>query len=226
VGGAQIRRSPHPAHRCRFLRDAPPSPPLRGGRGKTTPCLAFSMPVCEPTPARPWPMAGLSKSASAGSSGGASGRAALARVGLAGSFFECFAGSRCFGAFGRSGRFAMTPIWAESVAGKVRPRHCVSDEAQNPLALYCFKIFSRVTCSTSGGEAKQWPTSLRHSWKSGRAAEIDVVILDRLPGDEQAVADSAFRWSGAAPCRDSPWRAENRQRHFSRRFRIPTPCRA
>src|ERR1700693_6178066 len=46
-------------------------------------------------------------SANAGSSGDESGRAALARVGLAGSFFECFAGSR-------SGRFAMAPIWVES----------------------------------------------------------------------------------------------------------------
>ena len=46
-------------------------------------------------------------SASDGSSGEESGRAALARVGLAGSFFECFAGSR-------SGRFAMAPIWVES----------------------------------------------------------------------------------------------------------------
>ena len=54
----------------------------------------------------PWPMAGLSRSASASSSAGASGRAALARVGLAGSFFECLAGSRCFGAIG--------PIWGES----------------------------------------------------------------------------------------------------------------
>src|SRR5580698_7297516 len=52
-------------------------------------------------------MAGFRMSASAGSSGEESGRAALARVGLAGSFFECFAGSR-------SGRFAMTPIWVES----------------------------------------------------------------------------------------------------------------
>src|SRR5580692_3794982 len=46
-------------------------------------------------------------SASDGSSGDESGRAALARVGLAGSFFECFAGSR-------SGRFAMATIWVES----------------------------------------------------------------------------------------------------------------
>src|SRR6202049_2475941 len=52
-------------------------------------------------------MAGFRMSANAGSSGEESGRAALARVGLAGSFFECFAGSR-------SGRFAMAPIWVES----------------------------------------------------------------------------------------------------------------
>src|ERR1700675_3138802 len=53
-------------------------------------------------------MAGFRMSASAGSSGEASGRAALARVGLARAFFECFAGSRGFGLF------AMAPIWVES----------------------------------------------------------------------------------------------------------------
>src|ERR1700719_10107 len=52
-------------------------------------------------------MAGFRMSASAGSSGEESGRAALARVGLAGSFFECLAGLR-------SGRFAMVPIWVEA----------------------------------------------------------------------------------------------------------------
>src|SRR6202044_595380 len=56
-------------------------------------------------------MAGFRMSASAGSSGEESGRAALARVGLAGSFFECFAGSR-------SGRFAMAPIWVGSGGGE------------------------------------------------------------------------------------------------------------
>ena len=77
-----------------------------------------SRPVCEPTPARPRPMPGLSKSASDGSSGAESGRAALARVGFAGSFFECLAGSRYFGGAGRSGRFAMARIWAESGSGE------------------------------------------------------------------------------------------------------------
>src|SRR5262249_1070212 len=49
-------------------------------------------PVCDPGPAVPWPMPGLSKSASAGSIAGCSGRAALARVGFAGSFFGFFGG--------------------------------------------------------------------------------------------------------------------------------------
>ena len=31
-----------------------------------------------------------------------------------------------------------------------------------------------VTCSTSGGEAKQWPTSLRHSWKSAEPRKSTV----------------------------------------------------
>src|SRR5262249_44673817 len=65
-------------------------------------------------PARPCPMPGLSKSANDGSSAGVSGRAALARVGFAGSFFECVAGSRRCGACGRSGPFAIVTIWVES----------------------------------------------------------------------------------------------------------------
>ena len=72
-------------------------------------------PVCEPGPAVPWPMPGLSSSASAGSVGGRSGRDALARVGRAGSFFECLAGSRAglpCGAFGCSGAFAIAEIWS------------------------------------------------------------------------------------------------------------------
>ena len=77
--------------------------------------LAFEvMPVCAPMPARPWAMPGLRSSASDGSSAGVSGRAALARVGFAGSFFECFAGLRACGARGRSGPFAIATIWVES----------------------------------------------------------------------------------------------------------------
>src|SRR5262245_19984980 len=66
-------------------------------------------------------MPGLSSSASAGSVGGASGRAALARVGRAGSFLECLAGSRGglpFGAFGGSGAFAIAEIWRLAYDGK------------------------------------------------------------------------------------------------------------
>ena len=53
-------------------------------------------------------MAGLSRSASDGSIGDESGRDALARVGFAGSFLECFAGLR--GGF--FGDFAIARIWA------------------------------------------------------------------------------------------------------------------
>src|SRR5438445_13655993 len=74
-------------------------------------------------PAVPCRMPGLSNSASAGSVGPESGRLALARVGLAGSFLECLAGSRLIevrllasrlggrGASGWSGEFAIAPIW-------------------------------------------------------------------------------------------------------------------
>ena len=67
-----------------------------------------SIPVCAPTPAVPLPIAGLSRSASEGSIGEESGRDALARVGRAGSFLECFAGLR--GGF--LGDFGIRPIWA------------------------------------------------------------------------------------------------------------------
>src|SRR5262245_64023224 len=66
-------------------------------------------------------MPGLSSSASAGSVGDASGRAALSRVGRAGSFCECLAGSRLglpFGAFGGSGAFAIAEIWRLAYDGK------------------------------------------------------------------------------------------------------------
>jgi hypothetical protein len=70
------------------------------------PEIRGSSPVCEPTPAVPRPMPGLSNSASAGSIGGRSGRAALARVGLAGSFF---------GFVGRDGGFAIAANMATAM---------------------------------------------------------------------------------------------------------------
>src|ERR1700745_2722686 len=75
-------------------------------------------------------MPGLSKSPSAGSIGGCSGRAALARVGRAGSFLECLAGSRaglCLGrrgAFGSSRGFAIAEIWRRGYDGK-RPERLI-----------------------------------------------------------------------------------------------------
>jgi hypothetical protein len=49
---------------------------------------------------------------------------------LAGSFFECFAGSR-------SGRFAMAPIWVESRAGE-SDRYATSiAAAPEPRAPFC-----------------------------------------------------------------------------------------
>ena len=99
-------------------RDPPPRPSPTRGEGVDGARFFSSRPVCEPTPARPRPMPGLSKSASDGSSGAESGRAALARVGFAGSFFECLAGSRYFGGAGRSGLFAMARIWAVSGSGE------------------------------------------------------------------------------------------------------------
>jgi hypothetical protein len=73
-----------------------------------------SSPVCEPTPAVPLLMPGLSSSASAGSVGGKSGRAALARVGLAGSFFA-FAGRD--GGFAIAANMATAKQHGKSVGG-------------------------------------------------------------------------------------------------------------
>ena len=44
-----------------------------------------------------------------------------------------------------------------------------------------------MDCSTSGGEAKQWPTRPRHSWKLGRIPEADSVVFHCLPAHEQPV---------------------------------------
>src|SRR5207244_3334107 len=43
----------------------------------------------------------------------------------------------------------------------------VTHGAQNPFTACC-------VCSTSGGCAKQWPTSLRHSWKSAEPRKSTV----------------------------------------------------
>ena len=67
-------------------------------------------PVCEPTPAVPFSMPGLSSFSSAGAMAGSCSRAALARVG--------WAGSRGF--LGRSGGFAIAGIWA--AAARLSPR--------------------------------------------------------------------------------------------------------
>src|SRR3984957_12194032 len=78
-------------------------------------------------------------SASDGSSGDESGRAALARVGLAGSFFECLAGSR-------SGRFAMAPIWVESLGEESAAASLELDAG----ALDHFAPFGRIRGDQSG----------------------------------------------------------------------------
>ena len=67
----------------------------------------------------PCPMPGLSTAAKSGSIGGNSGLAALARVGLAGSFFACLAGSRLGFSGGLSETFAIVVIWEEMAAMEV-----------------------------------------------------------------------------------------------------------
>src|ERR1700682_1531318 len=74
-------------------------------------------------------------SASDGSSGDESGRAALARVGFAGSFFECLAGSR-------SGRFAMAPIWVESEAKESTARPLDAGQKRCTIQV-CHELFPR-----------------------------------------------------------------------------------
>src|ERR1700728_291264 len=98
-------------------------------------------------------MAGFRMSASAGSSGEESGRAALARVGFAGSFFECFAGSR-------SGRFAMTPIWVES--GSVKSAAVLAsgpeDNAQRTINDRArLRAAARPRTAAAGGQVQRLP---------------------------------------------------------------------
>ena len=106
--------------------DGPPPPaPPRKGEGSGEACASFCVdfravcaaeksarrshelsaggcsPVCDPTPAVPFAIPGLSSFSSAGAIGASGSRAALARVGRAGSF----------GFFG-SGDLAMRRIWA------------------------------------------------------------------------------------------------------------------
>src|SRR5262245_47381930 len=113
-------------------------------------------------------MPGLSSSASAGSVGGASGRAALARVGRAGSFLECLAGSRVglpFGAFGGSGAFAIAEIWRLAYDGK---------RAELPIV-----VRIRLTGSRS----------LSSPRKRGPIFQRPVVMGPRLRGDDYSGVD-------------------------------------
>src|SRR4029079_4114048 len=70
---------------CSVLRSARRSAELSGGGLR---------PVPEPIPAVPFSMPGLSSRSSAGSVGAEAGRCALDRVGRAGPFLLCLAGSR------------------------------------------------------------------------------------------------------------------------------------
>ncbi len=83
-----------------------------------------------------------------------------------------------------------------------------------------------VTCSTSGGEAKQWRDELAPFLKVGRAAKIDGVVLDRLPFDEQPVTrrllDRALQFHAAAAL----GALEDRRGAFHAGSRIRLPCRA
>src|SRR5579863_5389178 len=156
-------------------------------------------------------MAGLSKSANARSIGAESGRDALARVGLAGSFFECLAGSR---------PFTMTPIWAESASGKSgrasslrrakrrsnpEPRGLTgllrfarnddlrNDDLRNDdleASLEPLYNLSHVLDLRGRGEAMA--DQLAPFLEVGGTAEIDGVVFNRFPGDEQAIATWMF----------------------------------
>src|SRR5271169_2667101 len=70
-------------------------------------------------------MAGFSRSANAGAISGSSGRAALARVGRAGSL-------AFFGRIGLSGGAAMTAIW-DSAGGGKRARRAAAVPQSEPL---------------------------------------------------------------------------------------------
>jgi hypothetical protein len=109
---------------CAAEKSARRSHELSGGG-----CRPLDRPVCEPTPAVPFAIPGLSSFSSAGAIGASGSRAALARVGRAGSF-----------GFFESGDLAMSRIWAgESREGRAgipsRLHHNRVRRACNPAAL-------------------------------------------------------------------------------------------
>ena len=171
---------------CDFASRPPSLPSPTTGEGTESLRVWCSMPVCEPTPARPRPMAGLSNSASAGSSCGVSGRAALARVGLAGSFFECLAGWRPFGALGRSGLLAISPIWAESGGWK--------SDAASRHSQFCrahFRHAKSPSCPVS-----VMPSFRHGQFASGHDAPAGACVKTRAPPGARARPPAARRSNG------------------------------
>ena len=126
-------------------------------------------------PARPWPIPGLSRSASLGSSTGMSGRAALARVGLAGSFFECFAGSRGFD--------AMATIWVESGGeesggcSSIPPRDAQQTTGKNPSMAAL--DFAPLLAPGLPPPAAKWNGFAKYNFTGGNN-DADQVPLDAL----------------------------------------------
>lgn len=151
----------------------------------------------DPIPAVPFSIPGLSNRASAGSVGGASGRLAFDRVGRAGSFLLCFAGSR-----GGFGDFAIVPEYGTSpMARKARSREAALSRGitSKLLAIDLLAIEGRtmarvfITGSSTGlglmaGQllAGQGHRVVLHARNQARAADIrkalpradDVVIGD------------------------------------------------
>src|SRR5215471_20497126 len=134
-------------------------------------------------PARPCPMPGLSRSASDGSSDGVSGRAALACVGFAGSFFECLAGSRRCGGCGRSGLLAIVTIWVESVGAESDQQALFQPDSR---ALDHLGPFLRIRSNKRGkffGRPAGWLVAdigieLSHALGADRAIDRDVELFD------------------------------------------------
>ena len=159
--------------------DAPPSPPLRGGRWKKTRLLASlqfrsasrhrrgpgRLPGSAGPPARdgaaPYPVAPPWRGS--------------AWPGLFSNAWPDRA--RAFSPWPEYGltqrRAEVTPqaTWAgpDNAHQRLKPLgyRPLGCRAQKPFTLW-------RTCSTSGGDAKQWPTSLRHSWKSAEPRKSTV----------------------------------------------------
>jgi len=145
-------------------------------------------PVCDPTPASPRLMAGLSRSANAGAIGGNASRAALARVGRAGSLG--FLG----GLFGRlgggspSGQYGPAPPARKGAAWPaISPRLQTNGEEQRGLT------FGQIC------PIKRWRTKLSESVSDRKNHKVRMWSheIRRVVMEQSRIGGGTLRWESA-----------------------------